>query len=321
MAEFVLDVSHNLIQSAIGIGADGNQLAIIDTLAVRAPFLEEGYWTEADDFNSHHYVQALTEPTGSDTRFNKGVAYEAGTVVPVTEILQGLRSMSKIDTELLRRQKDPQAYRASRNAMTVRGMRKTFNDRVLYGNNATHPDRVNGVTTRYNLLALANVVGNGGSSAGATTSIWIVKWGLDGLFFTMPRNGQNFIVEEDLRMQLVPDDQTTPQYFTALVSKFTINFGVNVGNPGNVRRICNIDATHQFDPDLLIEEIGNLPDGTDNCVIYVPRPVMNQMNIEASNKSNAYYAPGEVFGRKIQTFFGLPVIMNERIVATETVVA
>jgi hypothetical protein len=46
---------------------------------------------------------------------------------------------------------------------------------------------------------------------------------------------------------------------------------------------------------------------------------MSQMNIEASNKSNAFYAPGEVFGRKIQTFFGLPVIMNERLTSEVTV--
>jgi hypothetical protein len=301
----------------MGMGVDGNQMAIVDTLAQRTPFMEEGYWTEADDFNSHHILRALTEPSGSDSRINKGTAYEVGTVTPITEILQGLRSMSRVDTELLRRQKDPAAYRASRNAMTVRGMRKTFNDRVLYGNHTIYPDQVDGITTRYNLLALSNVVGNGGTSG---YSIWIIKWGLDGLFFTYPRNGSGWIQEEDLRMQLVPDNQTTPQYYTALVSKFTINFGVNVANPDNVRRIANHDATHQFDPDLLIEEIGNLPDGTDNCVIYVPRTIMNQMNIEASNKNNAVYSVGEVFGRKITTFFGLPVIMNERL-TTETTVA
>ena len=318
MSEFVLDTTHNMIQAALGMGVGGNQMAIVDTLAQRTPFMEEGYWTEADDFNSHHLLRALSEPTGSDSRINKGTAYEAGTVVPVTEILQGLRSMSRVDTELLRRQKDPAAYRASRNAMTVRGMRKTFNDRVLYGNNATSPDQINGITTRFNLLALSNVVGNGGGTA--VYSIWIIKWGLDGLFFTYPRNGQGWIQEEDLRQQLVPDDQTTPQYYTALVSKFTINFGIAVGNNDNVRRITNHDATHQFDPDLLIEEIGNLPDGTDNCVIYVPRTIMNQMNIEAANKNNVNYAPGEAFGRKIQTFQGLPVIMNERLTITETAV-
>jgi len=48
---------------------------------------------------------------------------------------------------------------------------------------------------------------------------------------------------------------------------------------------------------------------------------MNQMNIEASNKANAYYDSGEIFGHKVRTFFDLPVIMNERITATEAVVA
>jgi hypothetical protein len=321
MAELSLATEHSIMEVGKSIGADGNQLAMIDTLSKEVPIIEDGYWVESNDFLTHHYLQALTEPTGSDGVINVGVDWELGTTRPVTEPMQEITSASRIDIRLLEKQRNPEAYRAMKSKMTVRGMTKTAHSRFFYGNHAVYPDQIDGMATRYGTLSGTwdNVQNNGDSGALVQTSIWCIKWGPEATQLVYPYNGQNFVKEDDMGKQITYDSNS--KAMRTVVSFFTFNFGVAPTDPRQIQRVCNIGGTHLFDAEDLITALSKIPGGLDGVIIYVPRPVWTQMNIAANAKTNAVYGVGELWGRPVMTFFTCPVRMCEQIVATEAVVA
>src|SRR5271157_65128 len=292
MATNTLTSVMTMVEAAKAIGADGNMLSVIDTIAQATPFLEEGHWEEGNDFNSHHFLQVMTEAVGTDSVINAGVAWEINTLRPITEIIQGLESATKIDTRILRKQRDPEQYRRTQEELTLRGLKKGFHDRVLYGNfnlvggtgtNKISEDQVVGLLPRFNLISSilynqiqgtvywpANVISMAGSTGNGETSAWLVKWGPDGLFFTYPRGGKNFVTVDDMDLQLVYDSNTNP--YKAMITMFEINWGLCVGDWRCIQRICNMDATHPITANVIIQAMSQLPDeGMENVVLYVPR--------------------------------------------------
>jgi hypothetical protein len=319
---FSMSSEYTLLEVAKSIGADGRQLALVDTLAQHAPFIEEGYWTEADDFNSHHFLQVLSEPMGSDTRINRGYAWENPTTKPCTIPLQGIAVNSRIDTELLARQRDPEAFRSARAEITVRGMKKTVHDRIIYGNSAFFPDQINGLWTMYpNLTSggvpVKNVTGNGGVIAGAQSSTWALKWGLDGVFFAYPRGGKDFIQIKDGGEQLVADSQTPPLYYWAMVTTFKIQFGLGVADPKNCQRLANIDTVATWginQAERQLQAFSSFADDSfENAVLYAPRRVWSQMTIATESKSNLALAWGEAWGAPVKMVHTVPVRLCERL--------
>ena len=326
-----MDTQATMMSVAQRIGPDGVQMAIVDTISYKTPFIEEGYWHEANDFNSHHFLQVVSKPVGTDSVANKGIAWEQAVTRPLTEPIQGLEVYSRIDIRILGRERDPEAFRSAQALLDASGLKVTFHDRMLYGNNSIYPAQVNGLFTRYpNLtnpvtgLPQPNVTDNGGRIGNAQSSTWAVKWGLDGLFFVYPRGGQGWITSDDMGVQLVPDDQnlTPAREYRALVTCMGIHFGVCAGDDRCVQRLANIDATATWNPNAQMNALGLFPDDNyDNVVLYVPRRVWQQMNQSAANKTNVVLSWGEAWGGPVVFFFTVPTRMCERIYPITTQVA
>ena len=160
------------------------------------------------------------------------------------------------------------------------------------------------------------------------TSIFVIQWGEAKVYGIYPQNLPAGIKVEDLgEVTAVASDSplTSPAYFQAYRSHLAVYFGINVEDERCVQRYCNIEQTgtsNIFDPEHLVEVINRLPD-PEGAVIYVPRLVKTQMDIAAMNKSNAFYsidAAGDVFGRPLIRFRGVPVRMADRL-TSETAVS
>lgn len=340
MAVQTLTSVMTMAEAAKSIGADGQMLSLVDVVSQGTPLLEEGHWEEADDFNSHHFLQSMTEPVGTDSVINTGVSWEVATTKPVTEIIQGLESAFKIDIRILRKQKNAEEYKRAQVELFLRGLSKSFHDRVFYGNttvaptSAISPDQITGLHPRFNAISAAtynqiqgstywplNVVSATGSSANVQSSIYAIKWGKDGVFFTFPRDGQDFIAIEDMpEIQLVYDANNKP--FRAEVTFFNISFGLCVADWRCVQRLCNIDATHKWTSNLMIQLLAGFPD-TDlsNVVIYVPRFVWIQMSQEANGNTNSFHFDDAPWGKKTVFFQDIPIRVCDRITQTEPVIS
>lgn len=320
---FALSSEYTMAEVAKTLGADGNELAFVDTLSQRTPFLEEGYWMEADDFNSHHFSQALSEPSGSDSVNNVGVAWEVANVVPVTEIIQGIESWLRIDLRTLRRKRNPEQYITQQVGIFINGLKKTIHDRILYGNNATYPDRITGLQPRYNLSASApwaNVTLAGGHTATTQSSAWTLKWGPDAVYFVYPHGGQDFIKIEKYPDEIVYDPSGNP--YKAYCVHFEIHFGLCIADPRKISRLANIEGTdHAWTADLQLNNWASFPDqDTEGCVLYVPPFVYTEIQVAAMDRTNVLYGSSEIFGRKVMDFQGVPIIPCGRLTKTEAVV-
>ncbi len=308
-----------------GLDPEGNIARIINVLWTRGDLIKDGRWIEANDFTSHLFTQALSEPAGTFGMINVGVPYAAAKTKQVREELGLLETYSRIDERLLKRTRNAETFRSQRNLMVVSGMSKTFNTTVLYASQAVDPEKINGFLPRFptlaSLAAGPSGKGAGGSAAGAVTSIYVIRWGEDGVYFIYPRGGKNAIFEEDLGRQLIQDSPTTA--YTAVVSHLGINFGMCIADNRCFQRICNImptGAANIFNEDDLIEVLENLPD-TNNTVIYVPKAVKIQMNIAWKNRNPNYGQGTDGWGKPVMTFFEVPVRRLDQIIPTEAVVA
>lgn len=304
----------------------GNVAKVIDVLSEVNGVMQDAIWMEANDLTSHVVTQSFTEGAGSAGVINKTVAFEEDRVKNIREGLEMFESYSRIDERLIRRARNAEQFRAQKNAMRIRGMGKSWHTRFFYGGlDADSPEDVKGIVPRYNALADDNVHGNGGDSANAVTSIYVVQWGEDGLHLIYPRGERTVIAEEDLGRQLITD---TDGAYTALVSHYMINWGLVVSDDRAMQRIANIEpsgSTNTFDDDLLIEAVNKLPDPSNlsRVRIYVNRDIKTQMDIALKDKNNVNYGVTNAFGGPggMLTFKGIPVRLVDKIVSTEAVVS
>ena len=336
---------YTMAEVAKSHGADGRSLSIADTISFKAPYLEEGYWKEANNFNSHNYLQTLSKPQGSDVRVNLGYTWENPVTLPAVAPIQGIATNTKLDTVLLARERDPQGFRMGHDLLTISGLKNTVHDRINYGNASIFPDQINGFWSMFPNLASGGQIGpsvidNGGRIApgvgsSGDTSTYSLKWGDGCVYFVYPRGGRDFIVIKDGGEQLVPDSSTPAKYFWAMVTTFIIQFGLVVEDPRYVQRVANIDVgpaavATWANPQLGANPIwaGSVPntapaqiaaysqfpdDNLDDVVTYVPRPVWTQMNIALESKSNVWLAMDEAWGRRVLHCHMVPVKLCERI--------
>jgi hypothetical protein len=300
---------------------------------------------EANNFNSHNYMQTLSKPQGSDVRVNLGYTWENPVTLPAVAPVQGIATNTKIDTVLLSRERDPQGFRMARDLLTISGLKNTVHDRIQYGNASMFPDQINGLWSMFPNLASGGQIGpsvidNGGRIApgvggAGETSTYSVKWGPGCVYFVYPRGGRDFIVIKDGGEQLVPDNSTPPKYYWAMVTTFIIQFGLVVEDPRYVQRVANIDvgtgalatwanpqnganptwagSTPNSAPAQIAAYSQFPDDNLDGVVTYTSRPVWTQMNIALESKSNVWLSKDEAWGRRVLHCHMVPVKLCERI--------
>ena len=328
-----------MAEAVKNIGPSGEQLAVVDVISQGTPIMEEGHFEESNDYNSYRLLQTMTEAVGTDAIINQGVNWEVNTLRPVTEVIQELESALKIDIRILRKQKNAEEFKRIQAELFIRGLAKSFHDRVFYGNSSIgqttsiSPDEITGLHTRFNSIANisynqiqgvpywpGNVFSAGGNTGGGESSLWLIKWGKDGVFFPFPRDGQDFINIEDMpEIQLVYDANNRP--FRAEVTFFSMGFGLCVADWRCVQRMCNIDLTHPWSSDLMVSMIAGLPD-TDmtGVVAYCTRQTWIQAMQQAKNNANSFHFDDAPWGRKTAFFMDIPFRVVDRLTATEPVI-
>jgi hypothetical protein len=324
---------------------DGSHMSAIDTLSGKYPLIEEGYWLPANDDTSHEYLRTTQEPTGNLVRLNEGAAFEAAGTTPVREFLARMESNLRIDVRALQKAADPVKFRKEREAAHVRGMIKQFAKIIFsvrdasagpfFGDMDIDPKSINGLGKRYGKISggLGNVLSCAGASADVQSSIWLIKWGPDGVFFVHPKTVSNTIQVNDLREQVVYDSSGRP--YRAVLTNFAFEFGMGVADHRAVQRYANIATaagatTGSFDNDTdkekgekaLIDLIENLPSGdTTNCAFYAGPKVMAAMRKRLNSKANLYFNMQDVWGRKQLTFMDVPFLRLDALNAVEAIVS
>ena len=305
-------------------------------LARKCPFFQDMPMRPGNQIFSNIGARQTYLPTPGTRRFNEGVSPTASHSTPYTEGIAMFEDYSEVDKVLCDMQNDPAAWRQERDGAKLEAMSQKAEDQIIYGAKSTDPNGWDGFSTRFKLSTYrpngdstwpVNVALAGGSTASTVTSIWMIGWGIGRVFGIYPPNLTAGIKVEDLgRVTVVTNTLAAPKYMEAYRTFIGLYFGINIEDERFVQRIANHEVSGEaniFDPRLLIQMKNRMPD-LANAVIYCNRTIKTQMDVYAMDKANGFYtqgADGDIFGRPVTMFQGIPVRLADMIDDTETVIA
>lgn len=303
---------------------NGNLLEIAEVLSITKEMFQDAVWIEANQTASHVGTKRTNLPSGTHRQANQGVASEASSTKQVAEPICRLEAHSRVDEAILDLAPDKAKARSQEDLAFVEGLGQTIETNMIYGDIDTNPEQIDGLATRYDATADANVIGASGTGSD-TTSLWIIEWGPMKVHMIYPKGSQAGLQTEDMGKQLVTNDSGST-YFWAWFTKFVAWYGLYVHDDRCVQRIANIEtsgSTNTLDDDDIIEALNLLPQagGGGSTAIYVNRTLKTQLEILAKDKSNVNYTSDNAFGVPLTRFRGIPVRLCESIVNTESAIS
>ncbi|RPI56086.1 MAG: hypothetical protein EHM49_01085 [Deltaproteobacteria bacterium] len=325
----------DIIQSYTSLDDKAKYMWAANVLSRKCPFFMDMPMKPSNQIMSNIGARVSQLNTPLTRGFNQGVAPTAVHTVQYTEGIAMIEDYSEVDKVLCDIQNNPGSWRQERDRIKLEAMTQTAENLILYGSKATDPNAWNGLTTRFNLSTLhpngdagwpVHVALAGGSTASTVASIWIIAWGEGKIFGIYPPNLPAGIKVQDLgEVTVVTNSLAVPNYMQAYRTFMGLYFGLNVEDERYVQRIANHEVTgdvNTFDPRLLLTMLNRLPE-RDGAVIYMDRTLKTQCDIYALDKSNGFYTQegnGDIFGRPVTVFQGVPVRQSGMLLDTETVI-
>jgi len=329
------DTIMDVVNEYSSMDAKGQYLFAAKVLNRKCPLTERLPMVASNQIMSNIGTRESYLPTPGTRRFNEYISPTTSHVTPFTDPIAMVEDYSKVDYNLWKIQNDPNAWRQQKDSRKIEAMTQKMENLVLYGNLATDPGAFNGLITRFNSLTSApngdsswpyNVI-DGGGGGGDTTSILVLQLGPDGVYGIYPKNlpagGLNIEDKGQITDMLTEVANTNVKYMEVLMTHFQWFMGLVVEDERCVQRICNIEVSGEaniFSDDDLITAINNLPDrgAAPGTVILAGRKICTQMDIRVKDKNNVEYSFDEAFGRNVTKFRGIPVLLAEKLLETET---
>lgn len=236
---------------------------------------------------------------------------------------------SKVPVDIARASGNAAKYRRDEDTAIGVGLSSQMAEAIFYGNRLADPTQPIGLANRYAALSQGNVYDAGGT-AGRVTSVWVVKNDRKSFFGLFRQGSKAGMSVRDLGESTEVDTDTGKerQVYRTL---FDWEVGMAVRDERYVARIANIpvpedvtDSTAwvEFEK-ILIKVLNSLPGRNPNGLrIYCNSDIMTQMDINALDKNNVNWTPGEVHGRPTMFFRGrVPIRRVDALLSTEDIVA
>lgn len=267
----------------------------------------------------YHGSRMTALATAGFIGIDQGSTSTKGTWIPVVEPVKLCNSMSDVPKRVADSAKQPQEFRAIKDAANSLGLRSTVTQKLLYGSNGSDADEFDGMATRMATLATHNattgpyIVNNEGSNN--VTSIYAVKWSPNYVFGIYPENHGTMGLEiADKGSVFVADSGGTEQ-LEVYRTMFDQYVGLAVESYRGLGRLCNIETSSTgttVNDDLLLELISYFDD-LDGLTLYANRTVFFQLAKLAKDKSNVTYTPDMAFGVPIVRIMGVPIFKCDEI--------
>ena len=281
-------------------------------------------------------------PVPGTRRFNTGILPTASKNVPLSDPIALFADYVEIDKEEWEIQNEPNKWRANKIKDHLVGMEKQIETMLWYGNLAIDPGSFNGFATKFNncestpngLADWPPNVWNGGAGSGYVTSAWFIEFGPQKVHGIYPKNMAGGLHIQDLGEQTKELPQATGTMglnymYQVLRSYIRWALGIQVVDERCVQRICNLNvqalAANNFDENVFINAKTWLPGHGEapGTVLFMNRSLKAQVDIRAvSQKLNTYFtqdaASGDVWGRTVTRFQGVPIMVSEMILGVGT---
>lgn len=323
---------------------DGKAAELVDVLNQTNRITPDATWIECNNGSYYEDTLVASEPTGETRAYDQGVASESGTTEKVTEPTEMLDGHSTVDVAKARHMAGGAGrFRMQEDGIYLRGMTKTFVNRIFDSNRGSSPLQINGINNRadYNDLDSPYVYDNAKGNASATankTSIYIIQWGPKMVNLIYPRgdvpgstvDGESPVRMQDYGVQMTVDPNNSAKTLPMYNTWFEIHFGLFIHDPRMIKRICNISTSNidgvddfSINEDLLIDASTDLENGGMGAIAYTNRTVFAQLWKRANEKGNANFTEtrGEgPFAHPVVVWNGMPIHRVDQIGNTQATV-
>lgn len=324
-----------LVDVAKRLKPDGSvETEIAELLSQTNAIIKDGVFVEANEKTAHRVTIRTGLPTVYYRALNQGTPSSKSTTAQVKEGISLLEARATVDLKELQISADPTALMMSESEPFMEAMNQRQAADTFYGNPAIDQRQYLGLAARYSSKTATNGVTNildaGGVSTN-NTSIWLVGWGPQTVFYTYPPGTVAGLQQRTLGEQRVLDGSGNA--YQAQEVLYQWDNGLVVKDWRYATRIANINVANLTSETgaadlikLMSRAIDRIPAmGKCNPVFYGNRTVMSMLKIQALNKSQnaisvqpALNQLGQnVPGQFEYQFLGVPMRLVDQILSTE----
>jgi hypothetical protein len=312
--------------------------AIVEVLNRTNYALDDMPWIECNSGVVHKTTTRTSIPTPVWRMLNAGVPVKKSTTKQMSVGCGMLEVYAEVDAKQVRLaahgQVDGAQAKAAvsnaiadENAAFIEGFGQEIS-RVLFYGDPGKPQEPIGLTNYYSSLSDTNVISAGGSGTD-NTSIWLVAWDKNAIHGIYPQGSKAGLSEEFLGQHTVKD--ADGNQFEAYRAHYSWDAGFVVRDNRCAVRLCNIKMGDLLNgtasaPDLIdmmVEAIYKLPKSAAGYrkAFYARPEVLTALDKQTRKINNLMLNYGDVYGKQVLTFRGIPVREQESLLATESVVA
>lgn len=313
-------------ESLIG-DKDVARKTFLHTIRDYMPFFDQAVIIPGNDGMGDKGQLVTSYPEGELHGYNEGWRSENVVGQNMRYTCQRRSSSSSIDKDQYDDQpeKDRASWRLRRDQAFARGFARATVRDIFYGNPATNPNSCKGlfeIVKPGDEVFGDRCIDAGGTTDGKMTDIVLVGWDPAFNYLFYPQfspNGAGFhqkIHKEPVRVSKTVDG--IARHYYALETDFRWDIGVAIYDPLTVVRICNVDTTKLSkssktagSPDLIdlfTQAVNMLPDQyKGRCAFYCNETITGVLRRQINNKDNMLLNIGEVAGRKVTAWDGIPI--------------
>ncbi len=269
-------------------------------------------------------------PTVGFRAINAGVTAGKSVIRDVVVECKEMLGISEIDKAIAdRASQGKAAFIAQENAGFVAAGANTFNSKIYYGSSAIVGAEIDGIGTMLGTLG-GTCISMAGATADVQTSMYFwsfkdavgVEGNLPGVevpfFGAMPSM-------TDMGIQMAYQTGSTTARYPAYVSAFTFSPAFAVYDTRSIGRLCNIQTASTATPPTVAkmnEVITAMWPYTPDLITCSKATYNSVQGLKGTSafQQVAPYESREIFLRAT-TFNGIPIMIDENIIATEAIVA
>lgn len=278
--------------------------------------------------NSGSVEKALIRTSLPDVAWriiNRGVAPTKSSTGQASFTAGGVEAIAQIDERLMKLNKNSNTYRLNENYAHQEAMSQKMSTTFFYGDEQINPAGFTGLGAFYYDKAgqdeiYANQIVDAGGTGNNLTSLWVVTFAPDTVYGITPEGVPGGYSYRDNGRVKVRDENNLEYW--GYESQYNWDVGLCVRDPRYVARLANIDTTNTSSTDFIdkLIEVYDCIENPDHgrTVILCNRKVQTMLNIIAQKKNNVNLSLEDFGGKRIQHFWGSPILRNDAILSTES---
>lgn len=292
---------------------------------------------ECNNKTKHTHTIRTGLPSVAWGMLYQGIAQSKSQTQQVDDTTGFVEGLCTIDKRLLDLASDEAAVRRSESEPFMEAISQELVTALFYHDPATDAKKPRGLAPRFGSLGTsgaANQVIDAGGSGSDNMSIWFVTWGGQGLVALHPSGTMAGIKQEDKGEQRVLDGSGNPYYVKE--EMISAHMGFAVRDYRRIARIANIDVSDLAagSVDLYsymrkayyklqnrrLSKVRN-QDNPQHTVIYANRDALEALDGLATNSGSSdnftRLTWGEVEGKEVLTYRGIPIRETDALLNTE----